>query len=178
MVGNELASGQAIRLADAQDVEQIARLVNQAYRPEGTACGWTHEAALVAGARISIGQVSASLHPGSSILLMQQDSHIVGCVHVEQEGNICHIGMLAILPACQNQGMGKQLLAAAERWAIQHHAAQVLTMSVLSSRPELLAYYERRGYKLSGHVTPYPIDAGVGVPQRDDLCVMEMLKSV
>lgn len=42
-------------------------------------------------------------------------------------------------------------------------------MSILSHRPELLAYYERRGYQLTGESMPFPDDGNNGKLKRDDL---------
>ncbi|MFJ5444886.1 GNAT family N-acetyltransferase [Methylobacillus methanolivorans] len=164
--------------ASALDADAIAALVNQAYRPEGHTHGWTHEAALVSGLRISPAQVRALFRAGSSILVMRGKQGLLACVHIEQAGLACYIGMLATLPSSQNQGLGKTMLQAAEVLATQQYGAHVLKMLVLSSRPELQAYYERRGYALTGHCEPYPLYAGVGVPQREDLIVMEMSKPV
>lgn len=170
--------GFSIDQATELDADAIASLVNQAYRPEGHDCGWTHEAALVSGLRISPAQVRALFRVGSSVLVMRSEHGLLACVHIEQAGQACYIGMLATLPSTQNQGLGKAMLQAAEALATQQYGANRLKMLVLSSRPELQAYYERRGYTLTGHREPYPLYAGVGVPRRDDLIVMEMSKPV
>lgn len=39
-----------------------------------------------------------------------------------------------------------------------------LIMYVLDVRSELIAYYQRRGYKITGHTEPYPVNANVGQP--------------
>ena len=49
-------------------------------------------------------------------------------------------------------------------------------MSVLSSRTELLSFYQRRGYKLTGQTCSYPLDAGIGTPLLKGLCVLELSK--
>lgn len=168
----------SIDQATELDADPIASLVNQAYRPEGHGCGWTHEAALVSGQRISPAQVCALFRVGSSVLVMRSELGLLACVHIEQSGQTCYIGMLATLPSSQNQGLGKAMLQAAEALATQQYGANTLKMLVLSSRPELQAYYERRGYVLTERRESYPIHAGVGVPRRDDLIVMEMSKTV
>lgn len=170
--------GSRIDQATEADADAIAALVNQAYRPQGHARGWTHEAALVSGLRISPAQVCALFRVGSTVLVMRSEHGVLACVHIEQAGQACYIGMLATLPSNQNQGLGKAMLQAAEALAIQQYGANTLKMLVLSSRPELQAYYERRGYTLTGHRESYPLHAGVGVPRRDDLIVMEMSKPV
>ena len=35
---------------------------------------------------------------------------------------------------------------------------------VLHVRSELIAYYQRRGYQITGHTAPYPVYANVGQP--------------
>ena len=72
--------------------------------------------------------------------------------------------MLATDPALQAQGLGKQMLQHAEWHAAVHFNASVFKMSVLSSRPELLAFYQRRGYVCTGEIEDYPVSAGVGQP--------------
>jgi len=43
-------------------------------------------------------------------------------------------------------------------------------MTVLAQRPELIAWYERRGYRRTGAVKPFPYgDERLGIPRRDDL---------
>lgn len=165
-----------IRKAVHSDSEQIAALVNKAYRPDSTERGWTHEAELVSGARISTERVAELIDDNGTILIACEGQSIIGCVHIEQAGPSCYIGMLATSPVHQGQGIGKQLLAAAEEIAAARYGATSYKMSVLSSRPELLAYYERRGYRLTGATSPYPVDAGVGQPRSMDLRVLELLK--
>jgi hypothetical protein len=43
-------------------------------------------------------------------------------------------------------------------------------MTVISVREELIAWYERRGYRRTGRTTPFPYgDERFGIPQRADL---------
>ncbi|AHG19223.1 hypothetical protein Z042_06025 [Chania multitudinisentens RB-25] len=149
-------------LADAQ---AITNLVNMAYRPEAGRQGWTHEIGLVSGARITVEQVAALLDSRSTILVMRNDDRILACVQIEPSDNqSCYISMLATAPEAQGNGIGKQMLAAAESLAVAEYSACVFKMSVLSPRQELLAYYKRRGYVLSGYSEHYPVAAEVGIP--------------
>lgn len=167
---------ETIELADITESLAIAALVNKAYRPAPDAGGWTHESALVAGDRISSPQVERLFGPGSLLLVMRRENEIVACVHVERVEQDCWIGMLATLPAEQTVGVGKRVLMAAEALAIDHFAPKRLMMSVLSSRPELLSFYQRRGYQLTGQVTDYPREASVGTPLLTELHVLELRK--
>jgi len=167
-----------IRTAVHSEARHIAGLVNKAYRPDSGERGWTHESELVSGARTNAEQVAKLIDANGAILVACDGNAILGCVHIEPAGLACYIGMLATHPSHQNQGLGKQLLAAAEAFAITHYEAACYRMSVLSSRPELLAYYKRRGYQLTGTCSPYPVDAGVGQPRGLELQVLSLVKPV
>lgn len=167
-----------IRPATLCDANAISHLVNQAYRPEPGACGWTHESDLVAGQRTSAEQVAQTLNrPDSVILLGSNNADIVACVHVEKDGRSSHIGMLAVHPALQGTGAGKRMLAQAEHHARTHFSAEKFIMLVLSSRLELVAFYLRRGYQKTGMVMDYPLTAGVGTPRQADLTIEVLEKA-
>lgn len=167
-----------LSVACEADAKEIAALVNRAYRPSAQVTGWTHEANLIAGERISTDQVLSLFHELSTILLLRLGQDIVACVHVQGGQSGTYIGMLATNPAMQAQGIGKQMLLNAEAYAIEHYYASVFKMSVLSSRPELLAFYERRVYALTGQVEEYPLSAGVGQPIVTGIQVLSLEKSV
>jgi len=166
-----------LSVACEADAKEIATLVNRAYRPSAHEAGWTHEANLIAGERVSTEQVLSLFYEQSTILLLRLGQDIVACVHVQGGQSGAYIGMLATKPAMQAQGIGKQMLLHAEAYAIEHYDASVLKMSVLSSRPELLAFYERRGYVLTGQVEEYPLSAGVGKPMVTDIKVLSLEKA-
>lgn len=165
-----------IRAAEVADAEAIAQLVNQAYRPDTGAVGWTHEAHWVSGCRISVDQVmDLLLKPDSTILLKIVNSAIIACVHIEKHGGISDIGMLAVNPALQATGIGKQMLAYAEHYARTEYGAEKFAMLVVSSRIELIAFYQRRGYQKTGVLMDYPMTAGVGIPKYSGMTI-EMLE--
>lgn len=158
------------RTATTEDASAIAQLVNQAYRPEPGARGWTHEAELVAGTRTHAGQVQALIAKKDSVILLGlHGPDIVACVHIEKDGSETHFGMLAVRPNLQGAGAGKDMLAYAEDYATRHFRAERFVMVVVSSRKELLSFYLRRGYQQTGAVKAYPLDAEAGVPKREDL---------
>ncbi|MDC7710283.1 GNAT family N-acetyltransferase [Vogesella indigofera] len=167
------------RTASSDDADAIADLVNRAYRPPAGTAGWTHESELVAGARIDAGQVRRTLaQDGSRILLGLQQTRLSACVNVVADGDGCYIGMLAVDPSLQAGGLGKQMLAHAEQFARQHFQASYCHMTVLSARPELLAYYLRRGYRQTGEYQPFPHDANAGTPLRADLRIEVLRKTL
>lgn len=165
-----------VRTAKTLDVGDIAQIVNSAYRPRSGAYGWTHEADLIAGARISAGQIAGILSkPDSVVLLGLIRSETAACVHIERVGGDSHIGMLAVTPSRQDSGIGKELLAHAEHYAHKMFLTHRFVMMVVSSRSELISFYERRGYQRTGSVMSYPRSAGVGIPLEADLKI-EMLE--
>lgn len=166
-----------LRDATTRDIPALVALVNAAYRPaDAQAAGWTHETGLLGGTRTDAQQVAALLAGPGVVLVAQSADQLLGCVLVEPHGDDCHIGMLSTLPALQNRGLGRHLLAMAEQAAITRLHARALVLGVVSSRPELLAWYQRRGWTLSGATQPFPHDAGVGTPLVDGLQVLEMRK--
>lgn len=85
-----------LREAIHSDAEQIALLVNKAYRPDSGERGWTHESELVSGQRINAEQVASLMNEHGSILVAHERDNLLGCVHVERADSYCYIGMLAV----------------------------------------------------------------------------------
>lgn len=110
--------------------------------------------------------------------MLFQDSNIVACVRVKCGENSADIGMLATDPNHQMRGLGKQILNCAEQHALEHFGITTFKMSVLSSRSELIAFYERRGYTRTGEVSSYPASAGIGESIIDGLKVEILVKQV
>lgn len=165
-------------VADVDDAAAIAELVNAAYRPKSGTAGWTHERELVSGPRIAAAQVAAAIGLADSVILVAKAAaSIDACVHLQQRGEVCLLGLLAVDPEQQGSGIGKRLLAHAERHAVDTWGCATIRIAVLSQRQELLAYYRRRGYKATGAVTPYPRQQGLGSPIVDGLSVDTLEKS-
>lgn len=160
------------RKATIIDVETIAKLVNNAYRPSTGISGWTHESDIVAGNRIDIPQIIETLSKKDSVVLLGLAGEIIiACVHVEKDSHNSYIGMLAVDPSLQAHGIGKNMLAHAEKYAQDHFNADKFVMAVVSARHELISFYQRRGYQKTGEIIEYPLDAGVGQPKLDNLKV-------
>jgi GNAT superfamily N-acetyltransferase len=159
------------RRAVAGDAPAIAALVNSAFRGDSSKAGWTTEADLLGGQRVDVDRILEIINtPGSIVLLCDQDQELEGCVHLQQTGENCYLGMMTIRPAMQGTGLGRQLLEAAERWAIEQWHSRSMHMTVIVQRLELIAWYERRGYRRTGQRKPFPYgDERFGLPRRPDL---------
>lgn len=159
------------QIATAADAEFLVELVNAAYRPESDTTGWTHEAALITGARINISQLTEIMAQSNiSIVMACYQQQQVACVQIEnKEQHSAYLGMLAVKPALQMAGFGKQMLTYAEHYARTQLGAQKFVMYVLAARTELIAFYLRRGYQQTGKFSAYPLSAGCGIPKQSDL---------
>lgn len=165
------------RVSKKSDSEQIASLVNSAYRPKAGAEGWTHESDIVSGQRISPNQVGDLMREDSVVLVAEKGHEIVGCVHIDVSTSSAYIGMLAIAPIMQNTGLGKELLHFAESYAKVNFDVMEFKMVVVSQRKELIDFYIRRGYRRTSDVQPYPANANVGAPIVDNLTIETLLKA-
>jgi len=166
------------RSATAADVTAIVALVESAYRGESGRRGWTTESDLLDGRRtdeLLVAELLAS--PDSAVLLAQAGDQLLACCHLEKHGHSAYFGMFAVDPSRQNSGLGKQVLAEAERFARDVWRCAAMHMKVIDARRELIAWYERRGYRRTGEYSPFPYgDERVGIPRRDDLRFELMIK--
>ena len=189
-----------LRQADANDVSALEQLLNLCYRQDE---GWTNEADLVGGIRTTADELAGVIaNPKHYVFVYPQTDtgerggkeigELLGCIAVDikvetgsvkkSHSNKAYIGMFAVHPKLQGAGIGNVILQAAETFAERHlksnNQPTRLTMSILSHRPELLAYYQRRGYQLNGNSMPFPVDGNNGEPKRDDLVLLELEKIV
>ncbi|MDH1802462.1 MULTISPECIES: GNAT family N-acetyltransferase [Acinetobacter] len=165
------------REANFKDIPQIVDLVNISYRSKEFK-GWTSEVDIVDGNRINSEQVKELFKDESKLFVMFENQELIGCVHIQKQDNSCYIGMLTTHPKVQNLGIGKKILKLAEDHSIKNYAINLFEMSVLSVRKELINFYERRGYKLTGESEPYPINANVGTPLASDIQVLHLVKEI
>ncbi|GFZ95378.1 GNAT family N-acetyltransferase [Dyella caseinilytica] len=166
------------RLAVSADVEAIVALVESAYRGESGLRGWTTETHLLDGRRTDASLVAELLNaPDGAVLLALEGDVLLACCHIEKHGQSAYFGMFAVSPARQNAGLGKQVLAEAERYARDVWQCAAMHMKVIDARSELIAWYERRGYRRTGEYSPFPYgNERFGIPRRDDLRFELMIK--
>ncbi len=166
----------SFRNAGLEEAEFIARLVNSAYRGDSSKAGWTSEADLLDGQRTDPTEVESLIQdPNSMILLCLQTNEVIGSVLLQKKDEAVYLGMFVVRPDLQGNGIGKHFLNAAERIAQQEWGVSKITMSVITRRPELIAFYERRGYRRTGEVLPFPDDPAAGIPKVPNL-QFEMLE--
>ncbi|MFJ8696586.1 GNAT family N-acetyltransferase [Streptomyces roseolilacinus] len=153
------------------DVPVLVALVESAYRGDASRAGWTTEADILDGQRTDPDGVRAVITaPGSRLVVVERDGAPVACCQLEHRGDVAYFGMFAVRPGSQGGGLGRRVLARAERLAREEWGVREMHMTVISVREELIAWYERRGYRRTGRMAPFPYgDERFGVPRRDDL---------
>lgn len=159
--------GLSFRVATAADTSAVVELVESAYRGEESLKGWTSEAGFIEGQRTNAGEISSLIqNPDARFVLAFDAGHLVGCALVKNEQGDGYFGMFSVRPARQGSGLGKQLLAEAEKTARTVWGCTRMKMTVISIRDELIAFYERRGYRRTG-TEPFPFDREPGVRRKD-----------
>jgi ribosomal protein S18 acetylase RimI-like enzyme len=164
------------------DVPEIVALMNRAYRGRGAALGWSNEASYIDGDRTSetlLRQDIAANAEASLLAWRRASGDLRGCVWLEPLGDdVWYLGSLTVDPLAQNAGLGRQLLAAAEDW-VRARGGRSIKMTVVNVRDSLIAWYGRRGYRLTGEIEPFPYDdLRFGLPKRPDLCFVVLRKQL
>jgi N-acetylglutamate synthase-like GNAT family acetyltransferase len=134
------------RTAQLEDAENIARLVNAAFRPERF---------FIAADRTNPDKVRELLQKGR-FLLAEKAGVLAGCVYVELRGERGYFGLLAVDPALQRSGLGSRLVAAGEEYC-RSADCHFMDLTIVNLRTELPAFYHRLGYVESGTL-PFPAD--------------------
>ena len=169
-----------VRHATRRDVPALVALVNSAYRGDSSRAGWTTEADLLGGIRIDTERLEAAVgNDGSVVLIHESDDGVVCCAQLENTGEDCYLGMLTTRPTLAGKGFGRKMIEAAEAWAANHWHVRAMHMTVLEQRPELIAWYERRGYVVTAERKPFPYgDERWGLPTRNDLSFRVLRKAL
>jgi ribosomal protein S18 acetylase RimI-like enzyme len=166
-----------ITIATLQDISALEQLINSAYRGETSKQGWTTEANLLEGKRITFEElVEIIQNKNNTILKYTDNNQIIGSVLLINKGNKLYLGMLTVSPELQNSGIGKKLLQEAEVHALALGLPKIV-MTVISIREELTDWYNRRGYVDTGAREPFPLNEtdAIIVNQPLEFIVMEKI---
>ena len=160
-----------IAAAAAEQLPALHALIERAYRGEEAKAGWTHEADLLGGQRTDLAALTEMLDdPEQRLLVAIEGDATIGCVLVRRcATDRCYLGLLTVEPTRQAAGLGRRLIAAAEA-AARDMGALAMEMTVIERRVELVRWYERCGYRLTGERRPFPLDdPRFGLPKTRDL---------
>ncbi|GIJ43903.1 N-acetyltransferase [Virgisporangium aliadipatigenens] len=168
------------RTATEDDVPALVELVQSAYRGDVSRQGWTNEADILEGQRVDAEMVTAAVNDLAAVVIVAHaGAEMVACCHLERRDGFAFFGMFAVRPTLQRGGVGRAVLAEAERVARTDWDVAEVRMTVIGLREELIAWYERRGYARTGESKPFPYgDLRIGVPLRNDLRLVVLSKKV
>jgi hypothetical protein len=140
-----------IKTASSADAEAITALVNSVYRGENAKKGWTTEADFLEGIRITSEKVNEIIARDTDIIINAVlNAEVIGCVHLENKGAYTLLGMLSVDVNHQDKGLGKMLINECERYTKEIYGLSEIRMKVISRRTELIDYYKRRNYVITG----------------------------
>ncbi len=169
--------------ANEADYPAVVDLINVAFRATGPTASWNIEAGVIEGQRMndSLLREDLAASPEAHLLVHRDsaDGTILGTVWLDpKRDGVWYLGLLTVRPALQKQQLGRALLAAVEDFAKQRGARR-MRMTVVHVRDTLIAWYERRGYTLTGETKPFPYhDKRFGNPLRDDLHFVVLEKAL
>jgi ribosomal protein S18 acetylase RimI-like enzyme len=148
-----------LREATQAEYPDVIALTNRAFREPAGQADWKVET-VVDGQRIDASLLADDLARPGARLLIWRDAAGEHMGHVRLDdlgGGLWYLGMLTVRPDRQDAGLGKALLGAAEDYA-RAQGARRMRMTVVHQRAELIAWYERRGYVVTGETEPFPYD--------------------
>jgi GNAT superfamily N-acetyltransferase len=129
-----------LRTAGTADVPRIVSLLNVAFAMERD---------FVERDRTSAAEIAHYLDSGAFFVVDGADRALASCMYLEARGDRMYLGMLAVNPAEQGRGLGRQMMAAAER-----HAASLgcgaIDIRIVDRRTELPPFYRSLGFVENG----------------------------
>lgn len=147
--------------ATEDDVEALVALVNSVYRGEHSKQGWTTEANILEGKRVDTAWVRDVIESSHSTLIVaRRHGAVIGCLQIDIEAPVAHLGLFAVDVVSQTLGIGKRLLQEAEVYAKSNNIS-TLQLEIIDKRADIILYYERRGFQATGESLDFPV--------RDDL---------
>jgi ribosomal protein S18 acetylase RimI-like enzyme len=165
------------------DYAAIVDLANLAFRGSGSHVSWNIETGIIEGQRLNESLLTEDLaaKPEAQLLTYRDDpeGELLGTVWLDRrKDGVWNLGLLTIRPDLQNRQLGRTLLAAAEDF-VKVRGGRRIRMTVVNVRDALIAWYERRGYRLTGETQPFPYgDERYGRPLRDDLHFVVLEKDI
>jgi GNAT superfamily N-acetyltransferase len=173
------------RNATRDDVEVLLLLIHSAFRGEESRAGWTTEADFASGDRIDAPGLIEKIEAPDSVVLVVTDCEgvLLSCCEIvwRPDQETCYFGLFAVDPKRQGGGVGRQVLAYVEDYARRQWGARRLEMVVIWARVDIIAWYERKGFKRTGEKRPFPHEMLAligGKALRDDLYFEVLVKEL
>jgi ribosomal protein S18 acetylase RimI-like enzyme len=142
------SDGVSIRAATTDDARAIAAFAGRLSEFEIPA--W-RTADVIAGAdeRAVVEAVRAG-RDDDQVFIAERGGDPVGCLHIYAEADFfglrhAHISVIATSAEAEGSGVGRALMAHAERWA-RDRGLTLLTLNVFAANARARRFYERAGY--------------------------------
>lgn len=164
--------------ATPNDIPELNKLINSAYRGTPSKQGWTTEAEILGGIRIDEETLNEYFNREEVSILKctNKDGEILGTVYLELNTPKLYLGMFAVSPVSQGKGLGKTLLEAAEIFASTNQCDRI-AITVISIRKELIQWYKRQGYVETGESIAFEeIEKPFGDPKIAGIRLISMEK--
>ena len=129
-----------LRTAGTADVPRIVALLNAAFAMERD---------FVDRVRTSAAEIAQYLVSGTFLVIDGDDGTLASCMYLEQRGDRLYLGMLAVGPAQQGRGIGRQMMTAAERRA-SAFGCRAIDIRIVNRRTELPPFYRSLGFVDAG----------------------------
>ncbi len=136
------------RYATSDDIPELVRIINLAYRVEDF---------FIDGDRTNTKDVQNRLEaPGACFIVIDAPNatSLAGAVWVETHGKRGHFAVLSVDPAFQGQGLARLMIDAVEDHC-RRAGCTSLDIEVVDLREELPAFYAKFGFEPAG-TTPFP----------------------
>src|SRR5580765_635430 len=130
----------AIRAAGSDDVARIVALLNAAFAMERD---------FVDRDRTSAEEIASYLDTGTFFVADAEPGALASCMYLERRGDRVYLGMLAVSPAQQGQGLGRRMMAAAEQQAAAW-GCRAIDIRIVNRRAELPPLYRALGFVEQG----------------------------
>jgi ribosomal protein S18 acetylase RimI-like enzyme len=136
---SEAAEEIRFRTATAADREQLIALVNAAFAIE----------TFLEGTRTDQTRLAAMMEKGTILAAEDGAGRLLASIYMERRGQRGYLGMLAVDPARQREGLARRLVEEAEN-RFREQGCEGVDITVLNLRPELPRIYRRYGYIETG----------------------------
>jgi N-acetylglutamate synthase-like GNAT family acetyltransferase len=140
----------AIRCADTKDAGVIVDVLRQSFGTVAKRFGLTLENYPKHIAFHTEARLQEDLSRGMRFYVMEEDSHIYGCVALEPaRPGVCYLGRLAVLPPHRSRGLGRTLVRHALAEAGKSGVARV-EIATIAADTRLKDWYRQFGFEQTG----------------------------
>lgn len=167
------------RAATQDDASRIQQLVQSAFQAEDSRPNWVGNAELASSFRLDVADVSSNIAKPDMVTLIALDDgdNLVATIEVSKRGtDVGRLSMIAVDERYQRGGVGRKVLSYAEDYCRRTWQVKMFSLDALSTRPALIEWYLRRGYRKTGETSPFPRERFPDLGLPDDLAFIEMDK--